>query len=627
MNIVFACVHIQPSSRAVPLGAASVAANITKHFPHAVSAAIADCYLNESLEQQLKKILAGKPDCVGLSIYLWNREVSLAIADGVKKALPECIIMVGGPEPTARPEFYQQKNSVDYVFVGEAEEQIIPVIAHLLEKASGIASEKTLLQQEKDLQKLENTLLQAEKIQDSSRLPVPRTQPDLGNLPSPYLDGIIDLSRYDGGALWELSRGCPFKCAFCFESRGDTSIRRFPETRILAELELFQQAGIKELFILDPTFNYNRKQAKKLLRRLAETAPDIHYSMEIRAEFLDEELCYLFSNISCTLQIGLQSIHPEVLKKINRTFRQQVFTEKVFLLHQVGTAYGLDLIYGLPGDSLSGFLESLDYAFSLVPNHLDIFPLAVLPGTELFYLAESYNLHYAPADSWVVTATPEFSPSDLKTAGEVAAAVDLYYNQGMAAAWFDIILPALAMKPSEFFISTAAHTGKVSANELWREDADPWIFQLETTAQAFHRQGIAEYIPLANDLITYFWKTSNLAAVEEGYGSDYVRANRTIALAEFTYDILAVIDLCSQGITQFSDILDICKPEKTCLVFYLIEDEFATYYASGEEYAFLQALIDGDTLQACQFAENPVNGEVIQNLIASGVLEEGEEGA
>ncbi|MCF7943778.1 MAG: cobalamin-dependent protein, partial [Spirochaetia bacterium] len=126
MNIVFACVHIQPSSRAVPLGAASVAVNAVKHFPHVVTAAVADCYLSEPLEQQLGKILVGKPDCVGLSIYLWNREVSLAIADGVKKALPACVIMVGGPEPTARPEFYQQENSIDYVFAGGAEEQIIP---------------------------------------------------------------------------------------------------------------------------------------------------------------------------------------------------------------------------------------------------------------------------------------------------------------------------------------------------------------------------------------------------------------------------------------------------------------------------------------------------------------------
>ena len=38
---------------------------------------------------------------------------------------------------------------------------------------------------------------------------------------SPYLSGVLNPQDYQGGALWELARGCPFKCAYCYESKGE----------------------------------------------------------------------------------------------------------------------------------------------------------------------------------------------------------------------------------------------------------------------------------------------------------------------------------------------------------------------------------------------------------------------
>lgn len=598
MNIVFACVHIQRSTRAVPLGAASVAAHIKKKFTDAVSIEIVDCYMQESLAEQIGKLLIHKPDCIGLSLYLWNRGISLAIIQGVKKALPECSIFVGGPEPTARPEFYRNEPSIDYVFAGEAEEQVLPVISHL----HGLPETGTPV---------------------SSLLPL---LPDLHLLPSPYLDGTLDIGRYDGGALWELSRGCPFKCGFCFESRGNSGIRRFSEDRIIPELELFRDSGVQDIFVLDPTFNYDRNQAKRLLSLFADIAPDIHYSMEIRAELLDEELCTLFAGIACTLQIGLQSIHPEVLKKVNRTFTKKLFTQKVFLLHQAHVPYGIDLMYGLPGDTLAGFIESIDYTLSLVPNHIDLFALSVLPGTELYSLAGEYGLSFSEADSWRVTETPDFPAEDLKTADKLSAVIDLYYNRGQAAPWFDIILSSLGMSPSDFFISITAVIEDFSDGLL--DTWEPLSFQLETTEEVFRQMKVPEYFPLVQDLITYFGKTSNLLTEEKEYDAyalsglpGLITPNATLALAEFSHDVLSLVEFCSQGITQFTDLMELCPSEKVRLAFYMIDGEFASYYASEEEFSFLQAGMEGDSVLVSGFAENPLNQELIRNMISSGVLD------
>ena len=101
------------------------------------------------------------------------------------------------------------------------------------------------------------------------------------------------------------------------------------------------------------------------------------------------------------------------------------------MLNSTGVIFGLDLIYGLPGDTIEGFKRSLNYALRLQPNHLDIFPLAVLPGTALYDDAAAYNLdclHNAP---YTLISSPGFSGTDMAFAASLKNACNIFYNQGL----------------------------------------------------------------------------------------------------------------------------------------------------------------------------------------------------
>ena len=136
---------------------------------------------------------------------------------------------------------------------------------------------------------------------------------------------------------------------------------------------------------------------------------------------------------------------------MNRPCDLKDFSRKIALLNDSGIVFGLDLMYGLPGDTLSTFRSSLDYAVGLYPNNLEIFRLAVLPGTDLADRAAELSLKHDPKPPYLVESTPKFPAQDLERAALLARACDVFYTQGRAVTWFLSMLHSVKLKPSQFF--------------------------------------------------------------------------------------------------------------------------------------------------------------------------------
>jgi hypothetical protein len=514
MDLSLVAIHIEHSPRAVPLGPAMLASALKRAYPAGVETRILDLFLDQSAEACADQILAGRPQAVGFSMYVWNRALTLAIAALLKQREPSLIIFAGGSEATADRGGIEADPAVDFVLPGEGEELIVAAVGRLLQGA---------------------TLAEL-------RAGIQPSGVDLAAQPSPYLDGTLDPRRYTG-QLWELSRGCPFTCDFCFESRGGSGTRRVPMERVEAELKLFEQCLVSQVFVLDPTFNYHKAQAKAVLRLIRRTAPGIHFFFEIRSEFLDRELAQLFAAVKCTLQIGLQSAHAEVLRNIGRTLDPADFRGKILLLHQAGASYGFDLIYGLPGDTLEGFQASLDFAMELMPNHLDIFRLSVLPGTRLRETAAGFGLVFQPDNPYQVLSTPGFGAADLDRAERLARACDLFYNQGRAVPWFALLLSALAITPAQCFSRFADYLDGHPAG-------DPVELQCGFVQEAFRDDPNPAQGRIAADLATWFGRS---AALVEGAGPETCRA-------AFHHDPNALLEQLAAGITELEDLTFMVPP-------------------------------------------------------------------
>ena len=533
MKLVLAAIHIKASPRAVPLGPAMLAAVLRRAFGEEIRTRILNLFLDQTVFECADRILESDPDHVGFSIYVWNRGLALEIAKILKQRRPGLVIFAGGAEVTADRVGVLGDPAMDFVLAGEGEDLIVETIGRLLRGAT------------------------PQEIAASAR---PMPVKDLATLPSPYLDGTLRPADY-GGALWELSRGCPFTCDFCFESRGTAGIRRVPMDRVEAELDLFAASGIREVFVLDPTFNYHKASAKQVLRLIAVKAPDIHFFFEIRSEFIDREMAGLFAGIRCSLQIGLQSAHDKVLRNIGRSFDPVDFEAKILLLHNADVTYGVDLIYGLPGDSLDGFRTSLDFAMSLVPNHLDVFRLSVLPGTRLAEAAPVLNLEHETCNPYQVIASPTFTREDITAAARIAHGCDVLYNQGKAVPWFDIIMEGLEMSPSEVFERFAAWLESHPSEDLTQ-------IQRDFIGSLFEERGDPLMGSIATDIINYFGYSAELMDTKPMEPDRQAPPSRRVA---FTHDPLDLLAQMQAGTTSLEELV-FSLPGKACEAVLSIND-------------------------------------------------------
>ena len=545
MRLLLVSIHTSPSPQAVPLANAFLKACLTD-IP--LQSSLVDFFLDDPTDECVEKLLGLQPDAIGFSIYLWNRADCRRIAIELKKKKPELVLFAGGPETTADPYGILDEMPLDFTVVGEGETCIADICGRLAVRTD-VAGVPGVVVRGTDRKKN-----------------IPAKPPiELDTIPSPWLSGVLDAADFKG-ILWQLSRGCSFGCDFCFDAREGRNVRRFSLERIEAELKLFVRKGVSQVFVLDSTFNQDLKRAKTILRMIRKLAPDIHFHFEIRSEFIDQEMAQLFADIICSLQIGLQSADPEVLKQVGRTFRRDDFSRKIGLLNESGAVFGFDLMYGLPGDTLQGFRESIDYALRLYPNHLDIFPLAILPGTALAARAEALDICYQTAPPYTLLSSSTFSEEAMRQAGKLANACDIFYTRGKSVAWFNSLATALRQTPSGFLHDCGewlCHERGDKIVETDLEDHEIRLLQRKFLQKVCDSKKRARLLPLALDLLDYhyYYAAALFSGLPDAPSPLHGKENllnmsgtlsKSAQLAAFNFDIQDILDAGEPDLRSFT---------------------------------------------------------------------------
>lgn len=559
MKILLLSQHVRASAQATPLAAACLAAALPPDISS--TTCLIDVYLDQSEQQLLDAVVPHRPDIVAVSLYAWNRKPLLSLTRRLRDLSPDLILIAGGPEASADCQAVQTEGRLDAVICGEGEGPFAALINALLNS-------------------LPTDHLPGVYTGSNAR-PDTVCCDNLSDLRSPYLSGTLQ-PHAGSGLLWEVARGCPFRCAFCYDAKGQQGVRPLPEARLIAELKLFAARNVEQIWVLDSTFNAPPERGRRLLKILLKHAPNIHYHLEAKADFLDRATVELLSRLSCSVQIGLQSTDPHILKPLNRNCDPQQIIKNLDMLSQAGITFGLDLIFGLPGDNHRGFKNSLNTALKTAPNQIDTFPLAILPGTQLAQQRDKLGLKALEQPPYDILSAPGYPPEQLKQSHCLSAATDLFYNRGRAVGFLLPICQALNCEPTtllERFWAWLLNTEHLEETVLlnvegWHpEQIAP--LQKAFLADELKTAGKLHLQPLVTDLLNYHYHYAEtllggelptpkqVSITHKDWHRRWKRADR-LQLVDFHYDL---DELLENGGLPLDVIARTLQPEASTALF------------------------------------------------------------
>lgn len=376
--------------------------------------------INENPGMTAGEVSKQKPDIVAATCWVFNHEMLMHTLCRVHALLPECRIILGGPEFLGDNRNFLLKNDfIDCVFRGEGEEMFPAWLEVWNEKSKW-----------NDIIGL--CYFDAEgDYHDQGRAQVKH----FAELKSPEESSFFNWDK--PFVQLETTRGCFNTCSFCV-SGGEKPVRSQPLEKIVERVKNIHSHGIKNIRMLDRTFNYNTRYAKSLLE-LFRTYPDIRYHLEIHPALLSQELKDELPSLPkglLHLEAGIQSLHQNVLDTSRRKGKLEPSMEGLkYLCSLDNMETHADLIAGLPLYHLEQIFDDIRVLAEYHTGEIQLESLKLLPGTEMRRRAQELGIKYSSLPPYEVLETNEITADELQTARLLSRMLDFYYN---AKPWQEI---------------------------------------------------------------------------------------------------------------------------------------------------------------------------------------------
>ncbi len=367
--------------------------------------------INSDVYLLTKELYEAQPSIIAATLWLFNHEVVIKVCERIKAIIPEVTIILGGPEFNGNNEEFLRRNDfIDFAFRGEGEEEFHRFLAG--EPHSSICGLCYL------------DRLDDNKYRDNGTARVA----DFAALPSPESSQFFTLSS--PFVQIETSRGCFNSCAFCV-SGGDKPIRNRPISEVRERIAWIEQQGIKDVRILDRTFNYSPRRAQEMLALFTEF-PQMNFHLEIHPALLSEPLAELLESMPdglLHLEAGMQSLDDRVIEACGRIGSNEAAIRGLSRLSQMSNfETHADLIAGLPHYSLSQIFLDVRCLSQIGAGEIQLELLKLLPGTKMRREAEQLGIRYSRTPPYEVLETPSISIVDLDRARLLSKLLDKFYN-------------------------------------------------------------------------------------------------------------------------------------------------------------------------------------------------------
>lgn len=319
------------------------------------------------------------PDVVACSLCIGEQENVLKILRTIKKINKDIITLIGGAFTLVFPEVINEE-CIDAMCVGDGELACLEILNRVDRKENFSNIPGIWFKDNGQVQK-NSAIAYVNNIEQ-----LPSFDRDI------YYQKYPKLRKLET-KMFILSRGCPFKCSYCYTNwinqfyrdGGGTHFRLYSPQKLIAEiLYVKEKYGLKWLRFQDATFNVRLKQTKEFLKMYIEKKLP-GFIIYARVEDIDEESIILLKKAGCDkvvigIQIGNETLRKELL---NRSMSNKQIIEACRLLKKYKIRIGADIIFGWPGETIDNAYETIDLCSQLDLDDINSNVLAPYPKTQI----------------------------------------------------------------------------------------------------------------------------------------------------------------------------------------------------------------------------------------------------
>lgn len=198
---------------------------------------------------------------------------------------------------------------------------------------------------------------------------------------SPAYD-MINMDDYLYCNIVYTSRSCPFRCDFCYNSSGN---HQFLNREIDDVIQDIKYLNTKHIMFIDDNFIGNPNWTKSFLEKIMPLG--LKWNAAVSSNILNyPDLLDLMKESGCkSLFIGFESINENSISSVNKIQNNiREYEHLIEELHNRDIMINGSFVFGLDGDSLSTFKNTVDWIVKQKIETITSHILTPYPGTKFY---------------------------------------------------------------------------------------------------------------------------------------------------------------------------------------------------------------------------------------------------
>lgn len=322
-------------------------------------------------EAVVRRVVEARPSVVGLTAFTNEITPAAYAAALIKRALPDCVTVIGGVHVTALPtKTLEQFPSFDIGVVGEGEVTFTE-LCRALRDGSALSAIPGLVYRD------------GAKI--ASTGPRPRIL-DQDSIPFPAWDLMPRCNTYFLMSL----RGCPLNCVFCMNPNGRVARQRTVDN-VMEELNLvLDRYHPTDIWWADELFTIDKERTHRLLdAMIAAKVPDrVRWWCQTHVRFVDDDLFQKMKRAGVRLVgLGIETGDEAKLRALGKGTDLAMITKARDAARRAKVPISSFFVLGQPDETIDSIKRTIDFAVKLNPEEPIFGVMVPYPGTEVSRLA------------------------------------------------------------------------------------------------------------------------------------------------------------------------------------------------------------------------------------------------